>query len=158
MQPSHREVFNLTEDRPDPRGGDRRGVEVGHDLTAGAIGHPLVWTPYTNKGIQIVLEVDVYDDHLHLHCPMCFMAGREVGLMIRRGEKAYEYDPNAKPPLWPGWVPEQLAVSYPQGVGGRLHVEPFRCTWENPGSNTRDFGLRQCEWHVSIMNNRMVPA
>lgn len=161
--PNIKEAFHVAGNAPDPTGGGLRGVEATHNLTAGALGHPQVLTPWkafdklTRREVPLVLEIDVYEDHIHLHCPVCLIEGRgEVGLRIRAGAKDYGYDPLARVPLWPGWVEEQTKIVYPNGLGGLVNVAPFRCTWETVGDLKRGFGLQKCGLFVSIRNNVMV--
>ena len=142
---------------PDPRGGDLRGVEAGYDFTGGALGHPQIWTPFVYKGVPLVLEPDVYDDHIHLICPVCLVEERgEHGLRIRKDAKAYEYEPLREPPTFPGWTPDQMRIAFPNGLRGRLSVEPFRCTWESQADLSRGFGLQKCSFSASIRNNVLV--
>ncbi len=152
-QPSNlKEVFHVAGNAPDPEGGDLRGVSPGYNFTNAALGHPFLQY-VLRDGREILLEADVYDDHIHIICPICQSAGRTVGLRIRKDQKAYEYDPLVEPPMFPGWVSDQRKIALPKGAGGTLSVPKFRCTWEAAPDSTRKFGLARCLWQVSIRNN-----
>lgn len=163
--PNIKELFHVAGNVPDPTGGSSAlGVQATHDLTSGALGHPQVLTPWkafdklTRRDVPLVLELDVYPEYIHLHCPRCLLEERgEVGLRIRTGAKDYGYDPMGRVPLWPGWDVEQVKIVYPNGLGGLINIAPFRCTWETASDLKRGFGLQKCGLFVSIRNNVMVP-
>ncbi len=152
-QPSNlKEVFHVAGNAPDPEGGDLRGLSVGHNFSNAALGHPQLHYRL-GDGREIILEADVYHDHVHIICPICHEAGRTVGLRIRVDQKDYEYNPLVEPPMWPGWVADQRRIAFPRGVGGTFSCAPFRCTWEAAPDLTRGFGLQRCPWSVSVTKN-----
>jgi hypothetical protein len=115
-------------DAPDPTGADQRGVDTGYDFAGGALGRPeLIFS--ARDGRDVFLQADVFEDHVHVHCPMCRLEGHEHGLMIRKGVKAWLYEPMHAAPAFPGWEPARMLLAYPQGMGGRLSIEAFECPW-----------------------------
>lgn len=135
------EMVFLAGDRPDPldtlapgatveRARVPGGMSVTTNLAATAKGHPLV------RYKDFVLTLDVYQPDggvpwIHLICPKC-----RQPLRIAADRKAFEYDPlrNAD-------------------VGGRIDIEPFRCTGEGLEGRSQQFGLGVCHWQVGIYNN-----
>lgn len=166
--PTIKEVFHVAGDAPDPtrgRGGGiaqgARGVAPGYDMTKGAAGHPMLLGWVNGQGV--ILEADVYalpgqPSYIHLICPMCLANGRTQMLTIREGVKAFSYDPRADVPPFPRWTRDQMLHAFPNGVGGLLSVEPFRCTWEEAADASRGFGFSVCTWQVAIDKNVVRPA
>lgn len=151
-----KDLFHVAGDAPDPTGGNLRGVAAGYDLTKTALGHPMLF--YRVGSEEMILEADVYDLndlplHVRLLCPICLAMGRTVGLTIWANQKAMQYEKDAAVPVFPGWTEAQMRHAFPEGAGGRLSVEPFRCTWEATPELSRRFGLSQCPWKVAINNN-----
>lgn len=159
-----KELFHVAGDQPDPAGGDLRGVAPGYDFTRGTYGKPFVLWQFGDK--ELVLELDVYavpnePMHIILLCPLCLAAGRDQqGLTIRQDRKPFLYERDVEPPAWPGWTRENMRAEYkrkmgvvPPGMGGRISIEPFACTWEATPELQRDFGLARCPWRVAIDNN-----
>lgn len=151
-----KDVFHVAGDAPDPEGTGLRGVAPGYDLTKSAVGHPKLLYKLPT-GEEIVLEADVYDGpdgrYIYLLCPRCLASGRNNQLRIRAGIKQFSYERGERVPLFPGWSREQMKHAFPNGAGGLLSVEPFRCTWEEAPDLQRDHGLNQCTWSVSIDKN-----
>lgn len=156
-QPTHKEIFHVAGDAPDPTGmTNTRGVAPGYDLTGSALGHPMLL--HRLYGKEMVLEADVYKMdgepmYIHLICPMCLANGRTSALRIVEGKKKLSYDPRADVPTFPGWSRDQMLHTFPHGLGGLLSVEPFGCTWEESPELQRGFGLSCCTWKVAIDNN-----
>lgn len=153
-----KDVFHVAGDAPDPTGELRgaKGYLPGYDLTKSALGHPMLHYKPKN-GPELVLEADVFDGpdglYIYLICPRCLARGHTNQLRIRKAVKAFTYDAAAIVPPFPGWSRDQFARTYPQGVGGSLSVEPFRCTWEEEPTLRRDHGLARCDWSVAIERN-----
>ena len=89
---------------------------------------------------DFLLEVDLYlngegnPDKVLLLCPQC-----RNQLQITSERKAISFEPNAL-----------------KEFGGRLNIEPFKCTWEKDSSKDgrrMEFGLGLCGWRVAIDNN-----
>lgn len=127
MQPTSPSPYQTNVNAPDPEGGDRVGVQSTVDLTAGALGHPELLYEAKN-GKDVLLQADVYADHVHLHCPICRLNGHEHGLMIRAGDKDFEYVPLAQL-VFRGWEAARMMLKYPQGSGGTFNVAAFTCPW-----------------------------
>lgn len=147
LQHPSKELFYVAGDVPDPSGAPLRGRAPSYRLTQTALGHPLIFWR------DMVLEADVYalpgePMQVHLICPQCRNA-----LIIRQGNKVFSYDPGAPVPTPPGWTASEVKQAMPNGLGGRISVETFACTWEADGGITRDFGLARCGWRVAIENN-----
>jgi len=154
-----KDLFHVAGDAPDPTGGNLRGVAAGYDLTKSAIGHPMLL--YRVGSEEMILEADVYELeglplHVRIICPICLAMGRTSGLTIWANQKGMQYEAAGLVPIFPGWTAAQMRQAFgdrPGGAGGRLSVEPFRCTWEATPELTRRFGLAQCPWNVAIENN-----
>lgn len=159
-QTKKREIFHVAGDAPDPSGTGMRGMAPGYDLTATAVGHPLLFYRLPN-GHELILEADVYalpgqPMYAYVICPICMMAGRTIQLAIRQEVKDMHYDPKGrvKPP--PGWDANQLRETFPNGVGGQFSVDHIECTFEVTPEMRRDFGLAVCPWQVVIDNNVVI--
>jgi len=153
-----KETFHVAGDAPDPTGGALRGVSPGYDLTRTALGHPMLLYRVTGTSKEIILEADIYaipgqPMYVHLICPLCLINGRTVGLKIDQSHKSLSYDVSSPVPTFPGWTNEQMKQAFPDGLGGRLSVEPFKCTWEETPDLKRLDGLACCRWQVAIDNN-----
>ncbi len=150
-----KDVFHVAGDAPDPEGGRARGVAPGYQLTRAAQGHPMLHYKLST-GAEIILEADVYDvpdRYIYLLCPLCLARGRKNMLRIREGIKAFNYEPTASVPVFPGWTMEQMKHAFPNGAGGLLSVEAFACTWEEDPTLHRGGGFEKCGWKVSIEKN-----
>ena len=155
--PTTKDIFHVAGDVPDPSGTGMRGVAPGYRFTQTALGHPMLHYRLST-GEEIILEADVYalpeqPMYVHLICPRCLAAGRQVGLKIDQSQKGMSYDPRAAVAPFPGWTREQMAHALPGGTGGALSIEPFACTWEEAPELRRGFGLGRCGWRVAIDNN-----
>jgi hypothetical protein len=150
-----REAFSIKDDgarMADPTGTGLIGRSSGIDLSKSALGHPVIL--YRAKdGQDVLLTADVYalpDQPLsvHVYCPLC-----KNHLTIRQDNKAIDYDRNA-PVSIPGystaWLLAELNVA---DLGGRLSIEPFRCTWEEQPDLRRSYGFGVCGWSVAIDGN-----
>ena len=106
---------------------DKRGLLSGNAADAHAIGKPeLIYQ--AKNGKDVLLQADVTLEHVHLHCPVCRLNGHEHGIMIRAGVKQWGFDP-MRQVVFPEWESAQMMVKYPQGSGGCLNVEAFKCPW-----------------------------
>jgi hypothetical protein len=159
-QPSRtlKDVFHVAGDAPDPTGTGLRGVAPGYRLNQSALGHPMLLWRVPGTGQEMILEADVYalpdqPMHIYLLCPVCLMTKQSNQLSIRADHKKFDYEPFHAVPTFPGWTHEQMAHAFPNGAGGRLSVEPFRCTFEMTPDMQRAFGLNQCTFSVAIDNN-----
>lgn len=146
QQPS-KELFYVAGDVPDPTGATLKGRAPSYRLTQTALGHPMIFWR------DMVLEADVYalpgqPLQVHLICPQCRNA-----LIVRQGNKAIAYEPGESVPTPPNWTAAEVKQAIPMGLGGRISVESFACTWEANGEVSRDFGLARCGWRVAIENN-----
>lgn len=121
-------LFNADGNAPDPEGGDLRGLSSGYNFANGAIGTPeLVFQ--AKDGREVTFNADVFDDHVHIPCPICALGKHEHGLMVRKGVKAWTYDPMAQAPTFPGWESARMMIAYPRGTGGQLSMDPVKCPW-----------------------------
>lgn len=121
-------LFNVDGNAPDPEGGDLRGVSPGYNMAAGALGSPVLFYP-ARDGTDTRCDADVFDAHVHLHCPICLHAGFEHGLMIHKGVAEWGYDPLTPAPTFPGWDTARTMITYPKGTGGRLSMKTVQCPW-----------------------------
>lgn len=161
-EPSNlKDVFHVAGDAPDPTGTGLRGVAPGYRLTQSAIGHPMLhWAMPGGK--ELILEADVYalpdqPPHIYMLCPVCLLHGHQNQLSIRGDQKKFDYTPpdeaGDRMPTFPGWTREQMRHAFPNGLGGILSCDPFRCTFESVPELRRGFGLGQCTFSVVIDNN-----
>jgi len=111
---------------PTARPDDGVGVDTTHDFTGGSFKPELIYQGKNGK--DVLLQADVTPEHVHLHCPICKLNGNEHGIMIRAGVKEWGFDP-MRQVVFPGWESAQMMVKYPQGSGGCLSVEAFKCPW-----------------------------
>ena len=161
-----KELFYAAGDKPDPSGIDprARGLEVGHDFTKGALGHPFLLYQMGNE--EIFLEADVYaypgePMHIILHCPCCLARGLrddQAGMTIKQDAKPFSYAPQAVAPPFPGWSHAQMAETFSRGTGGVLTIgAPIQCARECDPQLARGVsvasGLPCCGWKVAIENN-----
>jgi hypothetical protein len=149
-----RETFSIKDNaRPmaDPTGTGLIGRAVGEHALNDADGHPVVL--YKGKERDFFLTCDVHalpgqPLTVYTYCPLC---GNH--LTIKQTNKAIDYDPRATVKI-PGydtsWILAELGVS---GLGGRISIEPFRCSWEEKPDLRRSFGFGVCNWSVAIDNN-----
>jgi hypothetical protein len=154
-QPS-KQFFSVKDDARkmrDPSGTGIVGRAVGeHDFSKNADGHPIVLYR-TKEGQDFFLTVDVHQlpgqpMTIYLYCPLC-----NNHLTIRQDNKAIDYDPHARVKL-PGYTADEVVAGLGvAGLGGRLSVEPFRCTWEEKPDLRRSYGFGVCNWSVVIENN-----
>jgi len=167
---SDNSLFTVDRNINDPAGTGLRGMAPGYDLTRGATGHPqLLWV--RKNGGDIFLEADVYVTPgqpaltlLYINCPICMAHGRVVQLCIRQGQKSIDYQPDRRPPNFPGWNTERMVGEIGEiwnslgrvpspSLGGTLTIEePIRCTFEaDPTKRTLVDPL--CPWKVRITKN-----
>jgi hypothetical protein len=157
MTEPNKTFFSVKDDAPkmrDPSGQSNLvGRSVGEvNLTKSALGHPVILYR-TKDGQEFFLTADVYalpgePMTVHIYCPLC-----SNHLTIKQGNKAVDYDRNA-PVKIPGFRAEEIMAGLGIGdLGGRLSVEPFRCTWEEKPDLRRSFGFGVCGWSVAIDNN-----
>jgi hypothetical protein len=140
--PLSKNLFSADGNAPDPEGGDLRGLDTGVELGNSALGHPeLIYI--ARDGREVTFFADAFDDHLHLHCPFCRLAGAEHGLMVRQGVREWLYEPLVQAPAFPGWDSIRMLISYPKGTGGRLQLAPLTCPW--------------CKTKFAITNNVVRP-
>jgi len=151
-----KEIFEVKSDVPDPTGSGMRGMTSGIDLSKSAIGHPVIH--YKAKdGSEHLLTADVYalpgePMKVYILCPEC-----KNHLTIRQDNKAIDYDRNVVPRI-PGFTTEELFAQLNiSDLGGRISIEPFRCTWEEKPDLRRSYGFGVCGWGVSITNNVAKP-
>lgn len=151
MADALRDLFHVAGDYPDPAGTGLRGVAPGYRLSRTAIGNPVVFYH------DLVLTIDVYHFppeplFLHLICPKCMAIGQKKNaLTVHADRKHIEYDRQAPVPTPPGWSKEQLAHTFPEGLGGLLSIEePIACCW---GGALGDNQANRCTWRVVIANN-----
>jgi hypothetical protein len=139
-------------DAADPSGTGKRGISSGVDFSKTAKGHPIVFYR-AQDGTEFFLTADVYalpgePMAVHIYCPLC-----ANHLIIRQDNKAIDYDPDARVVI-PGFRSEEIIAGLGVAdLGGRLSVEPFRCTWEEKPELRRSYGFGVCGWSVSIQNN-----
>lgn len=157
-----KEVFHVAGDQPDPTGmSNVHGATASYQLDRNVLGRPWIHVrPKGGNGEEIFLVADVYALEgapltIQLYCPLCMAAhgGAKNGLTIRADRKAVSYDPQGVPPPFPGWEAAQVAHAFPQGVGGRLSVASFACTWEATPELLRTFGLARCTFAGQIVDN-----
>lgn len=150
-----KKFFSVKDDaRPmaDVSGSGLVGRAVGEHVLNDADGHPIVLYR-TKEGQDFFLTVDVHalpgqPMTVYLYCPLC-----NNHLTIRQDNKAIDYDPRATVSL-PGYTSEEVIAGLGvAGLGGRLSVEPFRCSWEEKPDLRRSFGFGVCGWSVAIENN-----
>lgn len=165
-----KELFYVAGDAPDPTGGRARGVEVGHDLTKSALGHPFLH--YRMGSTEIFLEPDVFapagqPPYILIKCPWCTARGKsdKLGLTIRWSAKRFDYDPEGVAPFFPGWSAKQMKEtlnpsgnSFAADTGGVLTIyDSIGCTWEEDPELARAgdgvAGFSKCGWKVRIIDN-----
>jgi hypothetical protein len=112
----------------DPEGQAGVGAAPGYDFQKSAIGAAELICIVGSR--EVLFNVDVFPEHVHLHCPFCKLAGEHHGLMIRKGVKEWSFEPMAAVPPFPGWDEHRMVLAYPHGLGGRFHLEPITCPWE----------------------------
>jgi hypothetical protein len=146
------EFYTVKKDAADPSGTGQRGLAPGVDLSKSAVGHPVILYR-TKEGKEFFLTADVYaipgePMAVHVYCPLC-----SNHLTIRQDNKAIDYDRHATVKI-PGYRTEEIlaGLGLPD-LGGRLSVEPFRCSWETVPDLRREFGFGVCTWSVVIDNN-----
>ncbi len=136
----------------DPSGTGLVGRSVGEQNLSGADGHPIIL--YKAKdGTDFFLTADVHTIPgqpitVYIYCPLC-----NNHLTIKQTNKAIDYDPQASV-KFPGYsAPEVMAGLGVASLGGRLSIEPFRCSWEEKPDLRRSFGFGVCEFSIAIDNN-----
>jgi hypothetical protein len=154
-----KEIFHVAGDAPDPtRETNLRGLQPGFELSKSAAGRPLVHYAMPG-GAEMLLEIDVYQFpgepmYLSVICPHCILRdhGSKRQLTVRSQVKQMAYDPLGIPPTFPGWTDKQMVSSLPQGAGGLLSCERFKCTWEvDPRYRERMGNI--CDFEVVIDRN-----
>lgn len=130
FDPEREELFTIKDD-PMPPGMKNVGMSSKTDLTAGAIGHPLI------RWRDQVMEADVYampgePMKVHIVCPKCHTFS-----WVKQEAKAMSYEPGRGDPR----------------NGGELNIEKFKCMGDNVEGRRRDFGLGMCNWRVAIDKN-----
>lgn len=154
MNNQSQEFFSVKDDsRPmtDPSGTGLIGRANGHEFND-ADGHPIVvWKAKDGQTFFLTLDVHEIPGQpltVYVYCPLC-----KNHLTIRQGNKAIDYDRNVQPKL-PGYdtveVLKGLGVA---SLGGRISIEPFRCSWEEKPDLRRSYGFGVCGWSVAIDNN-----
>lgn len=150
-----KQFFSVKDDArrmADPSGTGMVGRAVGEHDMSGADGHPIVLYK-TKEGQDFFLTLDVHQipgqpTTVYLYCPLC-----NNHLTIRQDNKAIDYDPKA-PVKLPGYDAAQVMAGLGVvGLGGRISIEPFRCSWEEKPDLRRSFGFGVCGWSVAIDNN-----
>lgn len=145
-------IFQVKGDVADPSGTRLRGTAMGVDFSKTALGHPVIF--YRAKdGTEFFLTADVYAIpgeplSVHIYCPLC-----ANHLTIRQDNKVIDYDRDSRV-SFSGYRTEDVIVGLGvSDLGGRLSVEPFRCTWEEKSDLRRSYGFGVCGWSVAIDNN-----
>lgn len=155
MTTPSKQFFSVKDDARkmrDPAGSGLVGRAVGEHVLNEADGHPVVLYR-TKDGQDFFLTVDVHQlpgqpITVYIYCPLC-----NNHLTIRQDNKAIDYDPRATVKI-PGYSTEEVLAGLGiSGLGGRLSIEPFRCTWEEKPDLRRDYGFGVCNWSVAIENN-----
>lgn len=131
MTDSLQKAFSAHDNVADPDGGDLRGVDAGYDLAkGGALGLPELIYVTRDGRREVLLQADVFEDHIHLHCPVCRLKdSAEHGIMIRAGVKQWLYEPLEQIACFPGWDVALMMLKFPRGTCGRLSVQKFTCPW-----------------------------
>ena len=148
--------YSVKDDAPrmrDPSGTGMMGRSVGtQDFSKNADGHPVVLYR-TKDGNDFFLTVDIHalpgqPITAYIYCPLC-----NNHLTVKQTNKAIDYDPAASVKI-PGYATEEILAGLGiDSLGGRLSIEPFRCSWEEKPELRRSFGFGVCGWSVAIDNN-----
>lgn len=144
----------MVTDVRDPTGIDPSlsGVAPTHDFRLSAAGRPMIWFQVGNTAMPMTWEVFVFPGEppwIQALCGQCVAMNPAAdaglyGLTIRQNAKAFEYEPNAEVPPFPGWTRREMEQisrkGLPPGPGGRLTIgHPIECS--------------RCGWKVRVVNN-----
>jgi hypothetical protein len=126
---TQREADESMEKAFSAHGSRAEGLNAGYDLAKGsALGLPELIYITRDGRREVLLQADVFEDHLHLHCAVCKLNGGEHGIMIRKGMKDWLFEP-LEHVTFPGWESARMMAMFPKGSGGRLSVGKFKCPW-----------------------------